>query len=250
MPKKLILRNKKPQSTGRLLRVTRSGEVGQSRQIHSLEIAGSSPASATNQDDRIVSRKIKVFELRQETDKFDVKASAVEQDDLVIDYKDVKISGFLSTFGNFDRDGETVRKGAFTETLERFRVNPIMLSSHRNAPEFVVGSFPRIEERQQGLYVEGEISNSPETRHIRFLVVEGHMKTLSMGGIFHLDEDGRTIFKVDLWEGSLAPIPSNPEATFSSRYITISDIKSITDRGMMSLIPASILQETKNLTLN
>ena len=57
-------------------------------------------------------------------------------------------------------------------------------------------------------------------RDTRFKVAEGHLKTLSMGGLFHYKEDGRGIFKVDLWEGSLTPIPANPDATFSVRSLT------------------------------
>jgi hypothetical protein len=52
-------------------------------------------------------------------------------DESPADYRDVTIKGYLSIWrdGNRpDRDGEWVKPGAFTETLKRFKENPVMLS--------------------------------------------------------------------------------------------------------------------------
>ncbi len=162
--------------------------------------------------------------------RFDASISIEQQDaksfvevkvgDVVTDYRDVRVRGYLSIFrgpAEGDRDGEYTLPGAFTETLKSFRENPVMLRDHRNSTENLCGSFTTVREDEKGLYVEGVLSNAPDTASVRFKVAEGHLKTLSMGGIFHFKEDGRGIFKVDLMEGTLTPIPADPKAIISTR---------------------------------
>lgn len=144
----------------------------------------------------------------------------IKEGDRIVDYQDVKISGYLSTWGNMDRDGETVNRGAFRDTIADFMKNPVMLCDHRNSVSFQCGSFQTVREDDKGLWVEGMVTNSPEMRHTRFLVAEKHLKTMSMGGLFYYSEGGREIFKVTLFEGTLTPIPANPKAIFSVRSLT------------------------------
>lgn len=148
----------------------------------------------------------------------------------VVDYRDVQIKGYLSTFKETtesDRDGDYVERGAFKETLRRFKRNPVLLIDHQNSADNIAGSFQKIEEDERGLYMEAVLSNSQSERmrDMRAKVAEGHLKALSMGGLFHYKEDGRGIFKVDLWEGSLVAIPSNQDALFSVRALTEAEVK-------------------------
>ena len=154
--------------------------------------------------------------------KFDAVKDA---DGKVIDYQNVTIKGYLSTFGNSDRDGETVRKGAFKDTIADFMKNPVMLMDHTNKIQMLVGSFTTMKEDSKGLYVEGQLSNSPSDfmKHVRALVAEGHLRTMSMGGLFFVE--GNEIFKVSLFEGSLVPIPANPQAIISVRECTEHEAK-------------------------
>jgi HK97 family phage prohead protease len=153
--------------------------------------------------------------------------------DNVVDYRDVTLTGYLSTFKNVteaDRDGDYVEQGAFRDTIAKFMRNPVLLVNHRNQVENLAGSFTKLQEDKNGLYFVAALSNSPSDRmkDIRALVAEGHLKTTSMGGLFHYKEDGRGIFKVDLWEGSLTPIPANPDALFSIREATEAELKQVT----------------------
>lgn len=161
----------------------------------------------------------------------DVKTFDIIKDgDAVIDYTNVRIKGYLSTFKNVtesDRQGDYVEPGAFTETLKRFGQNPVLLADHRNSTQFLAGSFTMFKEDKNGLYIEALLSNAPDIQSIRFKVAESHLRTLSMGGVFHYKEDGRGIFKVDLWEGSLTPIPANQDAIFSVRALTDTEKKFI-----------------------
>lgn len=146
----------------------------------------------------------------------------VKDGDRVVDYQNVQVKGYLSTFSGLDRDGETVKAGAFADTIPDFMRNPVMLADHRNQVANMVGSFSVVREDSKGLYVEGQLCNDDTEfmRHTRALVAEGHLKTMSMGGLFYYEPDGRTIFKVALFEGTLTPIPANPDAIFSVREVT------------------------------
>jgi HK97 family phage prohead protease len=146
-----------------------------------------------------------------------------DADGTICDYRSVALKGYLSTFVGttaMDREGDYVEQGAFSDTIKEFANNPIMLRDHRNVTGDVVGSFTVMREDSKGLYVEAVMSDAPDVQSLRFKVAEGHLKTLSMGGLFHYKADGRGIFKVDLWEGSITPIPSNPDARFQVRALT------------------------------
>ena len=148
--------------------------------------------------------------------------TAVKQGESIVDYQDVTIKGYLSTFQATtpsDRDGDYVMPGAFSETIPQFMRNPVLLVNHRNAVEDLAGGFTLVKEDAKGLYVEAKLSNSPSewTKDVRFKVAEGHLRTLSMGGFFSYGEDGRGIEQVSLWEGSLTPI--HPIQTLFSRPV-------------------------------
>lgn len=185
-----------------------------------------------NYVDLVPARKVLHFDAVADLDVPDEKKFVTVKDQAgqITDYRDVSIRGYLSTFANAlnaDRDGDYVMPGAFEETLKRFRTNPVMLVDHRNQVANIAGSFIKAAEDSKGLYVEGMLSNSPDNIDVRFKIVERHLKTMSMGGIFHFSEDRRGIFKVDLWEGSLVAIPANPDALFNVRECTEQEMKRV-----------------------
>lgn len=149
-----------------------------------------------------------------------------DEDKPIVDFLNVKFEGFLSTFVGTtpaDRDGDYVAPGAFDKTLADFRLNPVMLTDHTNTVKSLAGSFEKIGVNDTGLAVMGVLSNAPDVISTRFKIVEGHLKTLSMGGLFFFNADGRGIDEVTLWEGSLTPVPANPDARFQVRSLTAED---------------------------
>lgn len=150
------------------------------------------------------------------------KANVIKDGNQVVDIQNVTIEGYLSTFKEttpFDRQGDYVQRGAFKETLDRFRKNPVMLKDHTNLCENLVGKFIQIEEDSKGLKFVGQLSNAPDVQSVRFKVFEGMLQACSMGGFFHYEADGHGIFKVELFEGSLIPIPANPDARYVVRAL-------------------------------
>lgn len=146
-----------------------------------------------------------------------------EEKGMVEDYLNVTFAGYASTFKETtptDRDGDYVAPGAFAETLAEFSKNPVMLIDHRNSVMSMAGSYSKISTDRRGLAVEGRVSNAPGLRDVRFLLAEGHLKTLSIGGFMYYAQDGRGIERVQLFEISLVAVPANPDAIFTTRALT------------------------------
>ena len=147
-----------------------------------------------------------------------------DADGTVVDVKNVTISGLGSTFVGTtkrDRDGDYILPGAFDKTLAEFRTNPVMLVDHENSVLRMAGSFSKVGVTEQGLVMEGRVSNSPAEfmKHVRFLIHEGHLKAFSIGGIFFYDESGYGVEEIRLFETSLVAVPANQDALFSVRKI-------------------------------
>lgn len=58
-------------------------------------------------------------------------------------------------------------------------------------------------------------------------VAEGNLQTMSIGGIFKYEEDGKAIEEVDLMEISLVAIPMNPDARFIVKEASEENIEKI-----------------------
>ena len=153
-----------------------------------------------------------------------VRADPEDDKSEIVDYKNVVFEGFASTFENVtpeDRDGDYIMEGAFNETINDFKKNPIMLTDHVNSVHSVAGSYDFIGKNAGGLAVRGRITNAPDMKSIRFKVAEGHIKALSIGGMFQWIEDRRGIEKVDLFEISLVAVPANPDALVQVRGLDL-----------------------------
>lgn len=196
--------------------------IVRSRETHLKNIATRKQKTATPPPDEfeLVKRWEAMLDLKAEGVK---KATPVKNEaGRIVDYTDVMIEGYLSTFEavtKADRDGDVVEEGAFTETIPEFMKNPVLLVDHINMVEYLAGNFTSVREDRNGLKIKAEVSNSPDMVNVRFKIVEGILKALSMGGIFYYKEDRRTIFKVKLWEGSLVSIPANQDALFQVRSL-------------------------------
>ncbi len=147
----------------------------------------------------------------------------------IVDYKDVTIRGYLSTFRNQDRDGDYVAPGAFQDGIAEFMKNPVLLVDHENRVDCIAGRFTKLAEDTKGLYFEARLTNSPApwAADIRHKVANDELNTCSMGGFFTYDRsEGKSVIKeVALYEGSLTPIPANPEAVFSTRSLDPNNAK-------------------------
>lgn len=161
-------------------------------------------------------------------------ATIFEQDEtgkatsIVCDYQNVIIEGFASTFMGttpIDRGGDYIIPGAFDKTLADFMKNPVLLSDHDNSVSHLAGSFSKVGITKQGLAVSANVSNAPGMRDTRFKLIEGHLKGLSIGGIWYYADDNRGIEEATVWEISLTPVPMNPDALVRTRSVTAADCR-------------------------
>lgn len=152
--------------------------------------------------------------------------------------KKVTIKGFAST-PQVDRYSDIVEPKAFSDALETYMSNPVILFGHN--PDDVIGLAVEGKVTDKGLYITAEITEdgSKETEVAMTRILQGKLKTLSIGyqplevrfqnketgdeitdeAFYTLPWDAmksylRKITKLDLVEISVVSTPANPGALF------------------------------------
>lgn len=131
------------------------------------------------------------------------------------------IEGYASTFGNRDRVGDTVQKGAFKKTIaERFaggKKKDIKVLWQHFHP---IGLPIHMEEDSKGLYTVSKIAKTPQGDEALQLAEEGVVDKMSIGYDIiksEPEDDGGQILKeIKLYEYSLVTFPANEEASVLS----------------------------------
>ena len=143
---------------------------------------------------------------------------------------------YLSTFGNVDRGGDVVVKGAFIESLKTHQPS-LFFSHHVDQP---IGVFDELREDDIGLFVKARMPKTDVFVRERIIpqMRIGSIKHMSIG--FGIEDwatdtemvDGvRFLKKVTLWEGSLVTIPMNAEAQIKRKSaVLFQDDLPIADR--------------------
>lgn len=121
-----------------------------------------------------------------------------------------EFEGYGAVFGNTDRDGDVVAKGAFTDSLKT-RL-PALLWQH-NAKE-PIGRFDVVREDARGLFVKGRLAQSGRGAEAYELLKMGALNGLSIGFVTkeamrNSAAGTRTIKRADLMEVSLVTFPAN-----------------------------------------
>jgi HK97 family phage prohead protease len=131
-------------------------------------------------------------------------------------------TAYASAFGNIDRTGERVVKGAFASTIRRWRAAgrdvPLVWDHGRDARE-VIGSVDSdsLEERDAGLFIEArlDIEDSELAREAWRSVKRGRI-SLSFGYLTEDEREGadgvKELTQLDLMEVTLTSVPANPDA--------------------------------------
>ena len=144
--------------------------------------------------------------------------------------------GYASVFGGIDSFGDTILKGAFTESLEAMTRKPLMLYGHNQSN--VVGKWLELEEDDVGLFVKGQFTpNHSLADDVYASARHGAIDGLSIGfrvkedGAEEMENGGRRITKVDLVEVSLVGFPADDAARVTQVKMSdeISNIESIRD---------------------
>ena len=131
-----------------------------------------------------------------------------------------KVTGYLSSFDNQDSDGDAFIKGAYAKSISEngpgTRLERIAyLSQHRVSD--LVGKFTHLEEKDHGLYFEGDIPDTTLGIDTLKLYEAKILKEHSVGvSIVHQNyEQGvNYITEAKLWEGSVVTWGANEETPF------------------------------------
>lgn len=130
---------------------------------------------------------------------------------------DREFEGYGSIFGNVDLGGDVVLPGAFKRSLAKHKsagTLPQMFWMHR--PDQVPGVYSQMSEDSDGLYVKGELVDTPLGNEMRTLLQKKAVRGLSIGYRAidtEYDKDGNRLLKeLDLWEVSLVSLAMNPLA--------------------------------------
>lgn len=170
-------------------------------------------------------RDVKSWFSNDPLSKASVANEITDEDGNVVDYRDVTFEGFASTFKGVtpeDRDGDYILPDAFDKWLREFKENPVMLTDHMRTVNNLMGHYDMVRVvSDKGLFVKGRVTNSPhpDAQHVRFQIMEGSLKTLSIGGSFFYKDDLKGIEEIRLHETSLVVVPANPDARFQVRSL-------------------------------
>ena len=153
----------------------------------------------------------KVFKGSKNFELTEVKA--VENDGVV------RISGYANNKYISDRYGDipTPFNREYVYELTEFKKNPILLLNHNSNIGSIAGKVTEIRADVKGLNFEAEFTKSEhiaEILHAKQLVQEGILKTVSIGGVWHYeDEHNRDhLTLAEIMEISLVAVPADPNA--------------------------------------
>ncbi len=144
--------------------------------------------------------------------------------------------GYAATFDNIDSFGDTIVKGAFSETIKNRDLPVLMLFGH--STQSIVGKFPNLKEDDIGLFVQGELTPGHTiASNVYASMKHGAVSGLSIGfriptgGAEDMEEGGgRRITKINLEEISIVAFPADSDARVSTvKAADIGQIESIRD---------------------
>ena len=126
-------------------------------------------------------------------------------------------SGYASTFGNLDLQGDVVAPGAFTDTLPQFLERGVINWAHNW--DMPVGTVADAHEDRRGLWIACDFHSDQRSQDARTWTRERLERDkfvgLSIGfQATDVDQDGETrvLKAIHLFETSLVGVPANPEA--------------------------------------
>ena len=157
-----------------------------------------------------------------------------------LEFKEVSeegsFEGIASIFNKVDHGGDMILPGAYAETIKDMKAqNRVIPFLWRHREEDVIGGVTHLEERKEGLFVQGTVvpSISEVAKKAYSLMKAGLARSMSIGYI--VPQGGATksngvrkISKLDLMEISFVPVGMDP-------FANMTDVKSLSDiRGRLA----------------
>ena len=130
-----------------------------------------------------------------------------------------EFEGYAATYGNVDRGGDIVQRGAFVEVDRTADGMVRILDSHRTDRPVGKGM---IQEDSHGLLVKGRLNlDVSAARDVHALMLDGTIASMSIGydilpGDAEIKGNTRHLSRLKLWEISATAFPMNQAATITS----------------------------------
>lgn len=139
-----------------------------------------------------------------------------------------EFEGYGSISGNVDLGGDIVMPGAFQKSLSEHKADgtlPVMFWMHQ--PDKVPGRWTEMREDSNGLYVKGELADTPLGNEMKTLLDMKAVRGLSIGYAaekIDFDRKGnRLLQECKLFEVSIVSLAMNPMAKIKSAELRISE---------------------------
>ncbi len=135
--------------------------------------------------------------------------------------EDGSIEGLLAGFDNVDSHGDRISPVAFKRTLSERGTRPLPMLLHHDITR-PVGAWKEWQEKPDGLYVKGSLTLSTrDAQEAHALAKAGALTGLSIGFRTKTAQRDQTtgghhLLDLDLIEGSLVTVPSNPKTHVSA----------------------------------
>ncbi len=130
-----------------------------------------------------------------------------------------EFTGYASTFGNVDRGGDVVERGAFLKTLSLKSPSDVLMLLQHNAKGYPIGDWLEIRENDHGLMVRGRLDlEDPDGARVYNAMKKGRLKGMSIGyfipkGGAEMNRNGvRHLKEIALEEISIVTRPMNTRA--------------------------------------
>jgi len=138
------------------------------------------------------------------------------------------LEGYAAVFGNVDRQGDRIVRGAFAKTVaEAIPAGKVPLMAlhyaHGGDSREVIGSVVSGVEDDFGLRIQAQLARTQQAQDIRSLIIDGHVRGLSIGyevlGARDVVEDGEVVqelTEVRLREVTVTARPANELAVITA----------------------------------
>ncbi len=146
----------------------------------------------------------------------EIKIKALEEEGLLT------FEGYLSTYGNVDRDGDVFIKGAFKDSIAKKSTVPLCHNHNRSK---VIGML-ELSDTDEGVYTKGTLNAKDPfvVNEIYPLLKMGALDSMSVGFLTHEYEPidvkrpfgGWNIKRAEAVEGSIVTVPANEIALIES----------------------------------
>ncbi|MEO1138584.1 MAG: HK97 family phage prohead protease [Pseudomonadota bacterium] len=137
------------------------------------------------------------------------------------------IEGYASLFGDEDRGGDIVEKGAYAASLKKLAEDGRQVKMlWQHDPAQPIGVWDEVREDDKGLFVKGRLLDSVErAREAAALIAANAIDGLSIGyrtlKAVKNDKGCRLLKELELWEVSLVTFPMLPSARVGAKGETL-----------------------------